>query len=220
VSKSPAKSEPKAPARSALQLDDKIAKVTTKTVQGLRRNQILIISALGVTIAIALIVSAVNAVKRQELKSYSAEAYALFGSLKSRDANVVASFPEINSLLKSVRGQPVAKSIYRNATNYLLAHSKMALLPSTPSNQSGIPGQPPAPVNAEPETTLEKSKVPEVLEQAKKIALDAQTLFPEDVDMQDWAAESLKRVEALRQLGTESAAPERGFSPPLPDAAK
>ena len=219
-SKSPPPSGPATKTGGSSHLDDKIADVTTKTVQGVKRHHILLLSALGVALAAVLVANAMSALKKQELNDLSAREHELLSSLKAQDADVVASIPQINDLLTSARGKPVEQSVYRRATEYFLHHSRLALFPKPDTPASSIPGQPPAPSSNEPETTLDKSKVPEVLEQAKTIVTEAQKLFPNDSDLQLWATESLNRVETLRELGKEPTATDRSFSPPLPEASK
>ena len=205
----PKTAAPESRSPSSDPLDEKISKVASKTAAGLRKNQILIFALLAGVLVVVLVNSAVTTMGQKQLEEYAAEAHRLFGSASSQDADVVAVLPEIENLLKSVRGEAIEKSIHKDAFAYLLGQIEQTLLPVSPPSTPGSSAE-------EPKNNIPEGRLDEVVQKARSILEESKKLFANDAEMQTWAGNTLTSLDALIKLGSTDSAPNRGFTPELP----
>lgn len=172
-------------------LDDSLADATTKTIQGIQKYRITLITLIGVVILAGFLFKAIGSLQLSNAQSSAGEIYKALNAPGVEDRDDLAHLGEVEKLLTDLRGASGETAAYKQALNSILARAERSIYPPPPSNPTGAPSE---------ATSTEDNKVDhsdKLLEKAKLFAEQAKAHFANDNDMQEWANGVIAKVTSL-----------------------
>ncbi len=200
-------------------LDEKITNLTLKTVEGIQRFRVTILTL----IALILFAFTANWLYRQfvesQEESLSERFYTLLFAPETEDRSLEAILPELDQLLGEAKGKKSDKWHLKESVDQVLAKAREnAFKREEPS--SAIEGLAVSPSDKPTEPTGPKAPSPAVFEKIEKYIASGKERFADDKDMQAWADGKLKEVQYLKGLSSSPPPANRGFKPFLPAPEK
>ncbi|MBI4583320.1 MAG: hypothetical protein HY717_04780 [Planctomycetes bacterium] len=203
-------------------LDEKITTLTLKTVEGIQRFRVTILTL----IALVLFAFTANWLYRQfvesQEESLSGRFYTLLMAPETEDRSIEAILPELDQLLDEAKGKKSEKWHLKESVDQVLAKARELVFkredPSlaTEGAAGGIADKSPDKPTAPPASA---SPSPAVFEKIEKYIASGKERFADDHDMQAWADGKLKEVQYLKGLSSSLPPASRGFKPFLPSPA-
>jgi hypothetical protein len=204
---------------SVARLDEKITQLAVKTTKAVQRHRNAILSIIAVGVLAMLGVWAHREYRRSQERALSSRVFLQFHSKSAeklaitgmQPAEIARMLEEIRSLITDARGTDSERWITKEAVDYLIDKALDQALPPSEVRDPLALRDP-----TEPEAKDPAPPSPELLGEAEKLVREARERFKDDRDLQYWAEQSERSIQALLSWDIKTAT--RPFRPVLPPA--
>ncbi len=174
-------SEPKSSGR----LDQAISDVASKTVKGIQKYRVVLITLILTVVAVGMGLTGLEKLQESRDRQLSERLYTL---LKEGETgkDPTELFDRIDEILEVAEGHRSERIIYKDTVGFLVADVEARLFPQESPPSINFSGAPNITLPKE-ERDLDLTSVPATLAKAKELVERARDRFPDDPEFQEWA---------------------------------